>query len=205
MDSGPPLRSFEASAATAGSVVHAALQLWLERESWTGSEPLTALRSALKAAELSLDTRLMALPSGGRALQSLRSIATHLSELLVVEGARSQDLSVEVLLVSRVDRFWGVPDLVVEATRTLIVDFKTGLQTAQASEAAQRQLMFYAHLLRSQTGRAADELVVLSPARADRVRCDEKEVELYIERLRSLRETSSRNAAPEQGLCTYCR
>lgn len=204
IDSGPPRRSFRAVGATAGSVVHSALQLWLQSEGWMRSDPLAALRAGLSEAEICRKTRLMALPAGGRALQSLRSIAAHLSEILVAEGATVESLSLEVPLVSEADRLWGVPDLVVRAARTLIVDFKTGIETAEASEAAHRQLMFYAHLLRSETGRAADELIVVSPTGAYRVRCNAGEVERYMARLGSLREARRRRAAPEQRLCAHC-
>lgn len=204
IDSGPPRQFLAPSRATAGSVVHGALQIWLEQESWTASDPLDAVRSALREVETFLGTRLMALPSGGRALRSLRSIAAQLSRILLAEGARSEQLSIEVPLLSRADRLWGVPDLVVEGARTLIVDFKTGLESIEAADAAHRQLMFYAYLLRSERDRVADELVVLSPTSAERIICDEEQIERYVAQLRSLREQRCRVAAPEWSLCTYC-
>ena len=203
-DSGPPRQSFASALPTAGSLVHSALQLWLSRESWWAADPLTAVRVALQEVERASGARLTSLQAGGRAVQSLRSIATALVELLRAEQARSSDVAIEVPLVSPTERLWGVPDLVVDASRLMIIDFKSGQESIEGSEAARQQLLFYAHLLRSVTDRVADEVVVVSPGGTYRGGCDRAEMEVHVKRLRALRESAVRDAMPEPALCSFC-
>lgn len=76
-------------------------------------------------------------------------------------GARS----VEQELTDPTTGLRGTPDWVQESDGVIrVLDFKTGLNQADASEDQRRQLLLYAHLLRVKTGRLPDACVLVDGA-----------------------------------------
>ncbi len=110
-------------------------------------------------------------------------------------------------------RLAGRPDRVEERAGIIrLIDFKSGVRQGEADERQARQLLFYAHLVRSTLGRLPDEVLIIDVRGAERhVAVSEERVDdivahavSAVERFRTMAEDGRFAGAAAPEVCHWC-
>ncbi|KQY41877.1 hypothetical protein ASD18_19780 [Cellulomonas sp. Root137] len=128
---------------------------------------------------------------------------TQLAALLASAGSGA-DITCEEPLADASRLLWGIPDIVVRGSRTMVLDLKTGADAAtDVSESVRLQLLLYSHLFRFTYGALPAVTAAFSLAHGlIEIPAQPEAVDLAVESVIAARHATGARPSPEG--CRHC-
>ncbi|MFI7543758.1 PD-(D/E)XK nuclease family protein [Actinoplanes sp. NPDC049599] len=193
----------------AGSLVHLAVQSWINAGDWQADDSTARLRTHLANAQSAHGLNIGAVPGGRMAAARLQLRAPALADTLrrLAQHAR---IRAEVPLYNAAIKLWGIVDILIESDSLAIIDLKTGDATEKAGpgQRTRHQLLAYAALARASQSRWPATLAVFNLHHGYQpISYSTSEAETLVRRIIAARAAwvnGHRAAIPQQAHCRSC-
>ena len=187
---------------TAGEAAHAAMKRWIESGDWFAPTPRLQEHYDIVCDANGLQVEALANGRLTRARLGAREV--DLASLLTRVGDRPE-ADCEKPLVDPEKELWGVPDIVVRGGQTAVVDLKTGGDvTRPLPDQLSRQLLIYAHLVRTHDGEPPSLVAIFSLAHGViELEASARAIEELLDRIAAARSLPGM-ATPRADACRFC-